>query len=77
MDVTVDRIALDWFATRFDDELADLIDGEHFWSCGPRVMVNELMTDGAIDIVGSIGESGLGRADSQHDPIRLDVRNVV
>ena len=77
MDVSVNRVAFDWFAASFDDELADLIDREHFWRRCASVMIDEFMTDGAVDIIGSIGKRCLGRANSQHDPVSLDVRNVV
>jgi hypothetical protein len=32
-------------------------------------VVDELVADGAVDVVGAIGEGDLGRADAEHDPV--------
>ncbi len=35
------------------------------------------MPDRAVEVVGTIGQRGLSRSDAQHDPVSLDMRNVV
>ena len=40
-------------------------------------MINQLMPDGAIDVVSAIAKRCLCRADAEHDPIGFDVTNVI
>ena len=54
MDLAVDGISFYGVAARFDDQLPDLIDGEHFWSGCSSVVVDQLMTHSAVDVVGTI-----------------------
>ena len=42
-----------------------------------RVVQNRLLVHRAVDVVRAEGERYLGDRDGQHDPIRLDVREII
>lgn len=77
MDSLVQRITFGWDSPRLRDEVADLINGEHLWRGCAGVVVDQFVPDRSVDIVGTIGECRLGCLDSEHDPVGLDVLDVV
>ncbi len=76
-DAAVEGVAFDRFAACFLDDLADGFDAEDFGGFGSGVVINKFVADGAVDVVGSVGERNLGRADAEHNPIGFDVGYVV
>lgn len=77
LDAVVDGVAFDRLATSFDDETTNLIDGEQLGRGGAGIVIDQLVTDGAVEIVGPIGKCCLRGADAEHDPVGLHVRDVV
>lgn len=77
MDVVVNRIAFDGFASCFHDQLLYAIDGQELRGCGTCVVVDEFMADRTINIIRTVSQGGLGSFDTQHDPIGFDVRDIV
>src|SRR5262245_37795363 len=63
-DAAVERVALDRLAAGFDDETADLLGGEQLRRGRAGVVIDQLVADGAVDVVGPVGQGGLGRADA-------------
>ena len=73
----VERVAFDRFAAGFRDQAFDLVDGEDLGCFGAGVVIDQFMPHGAVQVVGAVGERGLRRADAEHDPVGLDVIDVV
>ena len=40
-------------------------------------MVDQFVSDGAVDVISPVGEGGLSGANSQHDPVGLHVGKIV
>src|SRR6185369_12713906 len=76
-DAAVEGVAFDGFAAGFDDQALDLVAGEEFGGGSAGVVIDELVADGAVDVVGAVGEGRLRGANAKHDPVGLDVRDVV
>ena len=76
-DDVVERVALDRGAAGVLDEADDLGRVHHLRRGGARHVIDALFLDGAVEIVGAEPERGLGGLDPQHDPVGLEVRDVV
>ncbi len=76
-DTMIDGVAFDGYSTCFFDQSANARDGECFGSGGAGVVIDQFVDDGSIEVVGPEGEGDLRDANPQHDPIRLDVGEVV
>ena len=76
-DFIVDGIAQDGRPSAFADLMAKLLDGHPLGGCGTRVVINFLVDDRAINVVGSEPLGDLGLFDAEHDPVGLDVGDIV
>src|SRR5579885_57109 len=70
----IERIAFDRDTARLGDQAADLGHAQLLWGIRAGVVIDLLVDDGAVDVVGSEAESDLGGLDAEHHPVRLDVR---
>src|SRR5262249_47272006 len=59
------------------DQAANFGDGQLLRRVGAGVVVDLLVNDGAVEVVGPEAQRHLRRLDAEHDPVRLDVREVV
>ena len=75
--LSIERVPFNRVATGFGNQTTDCDITENFGGSCPCVVIDEFVTDCTVDIVSSIGERNLCRADSQHDPVCLDVGYVV
>ena len=73
----VERVALHRLAARLADQPLDVLDRQHLRRGGAGIMVDEFVADRAVDVISAVGERRLGRADAEHDPVGLDVVEVV
>ena len=77
MDAVVDRIAFDWVATGFDDQILDAVHRQALGRGGSRVVIDQFMTHRAVDVIGSVSQRRLRRLDTQHDPVRFNMLDVI
>ena len=71
LDAVIERIALDRDAAGLGDQAADLGDGHFLRRLGAGLVVDLLVDDGAVEVVGPEGEGDLGRLDARASPSRL------
>ncbi|MEY3457177.1 MAG: hypothetical protein RL215_334 [Planctomycetota bacterium] len=76
-DASVEGITFDGDASGFADEAVDLIDGHAFGCFGAGIVVDEFVDDGAVDVIGAVAECELCGLFSEHDPVGLDVIEVI
>jgi pimeloyl-ACP methyl ester carboxylesterase len=76
-DLVVKGITLDRDAAGFLDNPPDVCHAEFLGRVTAGVVVDLLVNDGAVQVIGAEGQGHLGRLDAQHHPVRLDVREVV
>ena len=77
VNTVVHRVTLNRVASRLDDQLFDMIYRQTLRRGRTGIVVDQLVSNRAIDIVRTIGQRGLSRLDSQHDPVSFDVLNIV
>ena len=80
LDSIIHRIPFDGFETGAVDHFDDLLFGHFYFAAGfDGVAVGELAAvgDGAVEVVGTEMEGGLGGSFAEHDPVGLDVVEVV
>src|SRR5260370_23241134 len=77
IDRTVERIALDGHAARFADQPFELSARRELRRSSAGIVIDLLFHYGAVDIVGAEAQSNLGHARRQHDPISLDVVEII
>ena len=63
-DAMVERVAFDGLAARLTNQPLDVLHGEHLGRGRAGVVVDELVPHRAGDVVGTVGQSGLRRADN-------------
>ena len=65
LDAVIERVALDRDAAGLGDQAADLGDGHFLRGLGAGLVVDLLVDDGAVDVVGAEGEGDLGGLDAR------------
>ena len=65
LDAMIERVALDGNAAGLGDQAADLGDGHLLRRLGAGLVVDLLVDDGAVDVVGAEGQGDLGRLDAR------------
>ena len=53
-DFAIQGVAFHWLASAFPDQGLNLFDREQFGGGGPRIVVDQLVAHGAIEIVGAV-----------------------
>ena len=77
VDVSVEGVSFDGCSAGFLDEGVELIDGGAFGGFCAGVVVDGFVDDGAVEVVGAVGEGELCGLLSEHDPVGFDVVEVV
>src|SRR5919108_308439 len=76
-DDAVERVALDGDAAGGADKTHELILGHLLGGGGTGHVVDALLHDRAVEVVDAELEQQPGGVDPEHDPVRLEVRDVV
>src|SRR5437762_2994869 len=75
--LTIQSVPLHRNASRFLNQPANLSDGQLLRRIGAGVVVNLLVAHRAVEVVGPEAQGELGGLDAEHDPVSLDVREVI
>ena len=77
LDSMIKRVALDWNPSGLGDQPANLGDCGFLGRLGARLVIDLFMDNGPVQIVGAEREGDLRRLEPEHDPVSLDVGEVV
>ena len=73
----IKRVPLQWNPSSFFDQSSQLSHRNFLRRIRAGVVVDLLMDDGAVDIIGAEAEGHLCCLDAEHDPIGFDVWEVI
>jgi hypothetical protein len=76
-DPSIERVSFDRFPACFSDQAVQVLDRDTLGSFGTSIVVNQLVDDRAIEVVCSETECRLSYLLAEHDPVSLDVVEVV
>ena len=64
MDFAIQRVALNRLTPCLLDQLLYSIDGQNFRSRGTGIMINQLVANRAVDVIGTVMQGNLSRLDA-------------
>ena len=64
VNLVVNSISFDRNSSGFRDQLLHFVDRQTLWGGCSRIVVNQFVPDGSVDIIRTVGERGLSGFDS-------------